>query len=244
MIRRAAASLGVLLPALLASAAVAENILSARYDAPTTRYAHGILGDAVEWGALVLRIETCPDCARSTRTSVRITLPEDHVFEDTTPRLADLDLDGDHEVIVVETDIHLGAALAIYDSTGKIAETPHIGRAHRWLAPLGAADLDGDGTVELAYIDRPHLAKILRIWRFKNGTLIPVADLPGLTNHRIGEDHISGGIRTCDGPPEIITANADWSRLIASTLVNGQINARDIGPHTGPASFTAALTCN
>jgi hypothetical protein len=244
MIRGAAASIGVLLTALLAPAAVAENILSARYDVPTTRYAHGILGDAVEWGALVLKIETCPDYARSTRTSVRITLPEEHVFEDTTPRLADLDLDGDHEVVVVETDIHLGAALAIYDSTGKIAETPHIGRAHRWLAPLGAADLDGDGAVELAYIDRPHLAKTLRIWRFENGTLTPVADLPGLTNHRIGEDHISGGIRICDGPPEIITVNADWSRLIASTLFNGQINTRDIGPHTGPASFTAALSCD
>ena len=37
------------------------------------------------------------------------------------------------------------------------------------LAPLGAADLDGDGKIELAYIDRPHLAKILRIWRFDDG---------------------------------------------------------------------------
>ena len=35
-----------------------EVITKARYEAPTTRYAHGVLGDAVEWGALV--IETLP----------------------------------------------------------------------------------------------------------------------------------------------------------------------------------------
>jgi hypothetical protein len=46
-----------------------------------------------------------------------------------------------------------------------LAATPHIGSANRWLAPIGAADLDGDGRVEIAYVDRPHLARTLRIWR-------------------------------------------------------------------------------
>lgn len=203
-----------------------------------------MLGDAVEWGALVLEIDTCPQCARPNRSTLTITLPKDHVFEDIAPRLADLDLDGTPEIIVVESDIRLGAALAIYDETGKITETPHYDRPNRWLALVGAADLDGDGLVEIAYIDRPHLAKTLRIWRFENNTLTPVATQPGLTNHRIGEDFISGGIRTCAAPtPEIITANADWTRLIASTLADETITSRDIGPNTTPASFTAALTC-
>ncbi len=232
-----------MLPAFLATAAMPAEILSARYAAPTTRYDHAILGDAVEWGALVLNVDTCPTCARRKLATITITLPPDHVFEDIAPRLVDLDLDGTPEIIVVETDLRLGAALAIYDETGKITETPHYDRPHRWLAPIGAADLDGDGRVELAYIDRPHLAKTLRIWRFENNRLKPLADLPGLTNHRIGQDYISGGLRTCAGPPEIITASADWTRLIASTLINGQITRRDIGPHTGPNSFTTALTC-
>lgn len=223
----------------------AGNVLGASFAAPTSRYVHGILGDTMKWGALMLRVDTCPDCTQTKLSTIRITLPVDHVFEDIKPRLADLDFDGSNEVIVIETDVNLGSALAIYDSTGKIAETPHIGHTRRWLAPLGTADLDGDGRIELAYIDRPHLAKTLRIWRFEDGVLSPVADLPGLTNHRIGQDYISGGIRTCAGhPPEIITANASWSRLIASTLENGQIMARDIGPHTGPASFATALACN
>ncbi|MBR9843037.1 MAG: VCBS repeat-containing protein [Rhodobacteraceae bacterium] len=215
-------------------AALAE-IASASYGSPTTRYDHGILGDAVEYGTLEMRL-------RDGR-KLRVTLPEDRVFEDIAPRLADLDHDGTPEVITIESSLTKGARLAIYGETGLIAATPFIGRAHRWLAPLGAADLDGDGAVELAYIDRPHLARVLRVWRFQDGVLQHVADLQGLTNHRIGQDYISGGIRTCAGGPEIITANADWSRTMATRLSGSRLTSRDIGPFTGRKSLEEALVC-
>ena len=228
----------VLALALAASApATAQQIVAADYSEPTDRYGHGILGDAIEWGAL--------DLTLSDGTRVTLRLPQTRVFEDTAPRLADLDGDGAAEVVVVETDMAQGASLAVYGSAGKIAATPYIGRSNRWLAPLGSADLDGDGHVELAYIDRPHLAKTLRIWRYRDGQLTHVADLAGLTNHRIGERDIAGGIRDCGQGPEIITADAGWSRLIASQLgAGGGITSRDIGPHEGRASFATALGCN
>jgi len=244
---------GTLLPAFLTAflmtSVAADTITDARFVDPTHRYSHGVLGDSEEWAVLEIDVN---ESARKglalslllRKTTYIFRLPLDHVFEDIAPRLVDVTGDGLPEVMVIETDVRLGASLAIYDSTGKIAATPHIGRTHRWLAPLGAADLDGDGHIEIAYIDRPHLARTLRIWRFEKHTLTHVADQPGLTNHRIGEDHISGGIRQCDGPPEIITANKDWTRLIASTLSDGKITPRDIGPHTGPASFAAALACH
>lgn len=228
----------------------AETIAAARFADPTSRYGHGVLGDYREWGTLEIDVtmdgaSNTGDQSRHPRKKTYIfRLPLDHVFEDIEPRLVDVTGDGAPEVMVIETDVNRGAALAIYDRRGKIAETPHIGQSNRWLAPLGAADLDGNGTIELAYIDRPHLAKTLRIWRYANGQLAPVADYPGLTNHRVGEGHISGGIRQCGTTPEIITVNADWSRLIASTLTNNRITARDIGPHTGPTSFKTALNCN
>ena len=97
---------------------------------------------------------------------------------------------------------------------------------------------------EIAYIDRPHLAKTLRIWRYKGGALTHVADAPDLTNHRFGEPGISGGIRRCTGAlPEVITVDANWFRIIASTLRGGAIARRDIGPYTGSASLTRALAC-
>lgn len=210
--------------------------LTATFRDPTNRYAHGVLGDAIEWGTLEIVSASGP--------GLTVELPLDHVFEDLSPRLVDLDNDGVSDaVMVIETDTRAGAALALYDLDGKIAETPHIGQSNRWLAPLGAADLDGDGFVELAYIDRPHLAKTLRIWRYRNGALEPVADQTGLTNHRIGQDFISGGIRDCGDGPEIVTADAGWRRIMVSTLSAGQITTREIGPFTGRNSLTHAAEC-
>lgn len=214
------------------------------YDGPTTRYAHGVLGDAIEGTRLHAyaagAITPCGDQS--------VELPAELVFEDTAPRLTDLDGDGTPEIIAVQSHQRLGAQLAIYgfsdDGEGldQITATPFIGRSNRWLAPIGAADLDGDGAMEIAYIDRPHLARTLRVWRYEDGTLTEVAALAGLTNHRIGEDFISSGIRTCGTVPEIITASADWSRLISTTLTGGTLTARDLGAYSASA-LRATLNC-
>lgn len=219
----------------IAGGAAAE-ITGARYDDPTTRYPHAILGDGIEHGTLVLE--------RDGAAPLRLTLPESRVFEDTAPRVADVDGDGAPEVVVVESDQSKGARLAIYDETGLRYATPFIGTRFRWLAPAGIADLDGDGQVELAYVDRPHLAKTLRVWRVENGALRPVADLGGLTNHRIGERDIAGGVRDCGSGPELVLADANWRRLQAVRLEDGRLHARDIGPHRDRSSFAAAMGCD
>lgn len=231
-----------LLPALLAlaaGAARAGTLVSADYAEPTTRYAHGVLGDAVEWGALVLVLDG------GTGSSLReyvIRLPETRVFEDLAPRIIKGDT-GRPLVMTVESDMALGARLALYNESGLYAATPFIGRANRWLAPIGAADLDGDGWPELAYIDRPHLAKTLRIWRLKDGKLTEIAQAPGLTNHRIGEDFITSGLRDCGEGVEIITADSGWNRLISTRLEDGRAVSRSIGAYEGRDSMAAALDC-
>ena len=125
-----------------------------------------------------------------------------------------------------------------------VAATPNIGRPNRWLAPLGAADLDGDGLIELAYIDRPHLAKTLMIWRFEGGELRFVSELAGYTNHRIGERDIAGGIRSCNGRPEMIVARADWSEIAAITFDGIGFVAKTIGQDTSRPAFATAMTGN
>ncbi|WP_377188800.1 FG-GAP repeat domain-containing protein [Ruegeria meonggei] len=215
------------------SAVAADAIVSARFTHATTRYAHGVLGDKVEYGALELTLRN--------RVLV-LQLPSDRVFEDLAPRLVDVDLDGKLEAIVVETHIAAGAQLAIYDASGtKIAATPHIGTRFRWLAPVGAADLDGDGYVEIAYVDRPHLAKTLRIWRFTRGKFTEIADLPGLTNHKIGEDFISGGLRDCGNGPELIVANADWSEIV-SVSYDQEWQRHRLGPFS-QSNLDRAMAC-
>jgi hypothetical protein len=223
------------LPLLLGAGGAVADVTAARFAEPTDRYTHGILGDAIEFGALVMTVGG---------DQVTVRLPQTHVFEDTTPRLIDIDLDGVREVMVVETKMTAGARISIYDGAGElVAATPHIGRSNRWYAPVGAADLDGDDTVEVAFIDRPHLAKTLRVWRYDSGQFFEVAALAGVTNHRIGEPDIAGGIRDCGDGPEMIVASANWSRLLAVRL-EGDLVATDIGAHRGRDSFAAAMACD
>lgn len=213
-----------------------EPLVKAEYIEPTGRYPHGVLGDEIEYGALKLTYLPMA-------TAYTIRLPKDRVFEDVAPRMVDLDGDGRREVIVVESHKNKGARLAIYNGGGLIAATEYIGRRFRWLAPVGAADLDGDGHMEIAYVDRPHLAKTLRVVRFKDGKLREIAALEGFTNHRIGERDIGGGIRTCAGGPEMVVARGDWRRVVVVRFDQGALVSEEIGVHKGRASLNRALKC-
>lgn len=215
--------------AALAGPAAAEGIIAADLALPTSRYDHAVLGDALEWGALDLRL--------SDGQRLRLTLPETRVFEDVEVRLADLDGDGRAEVVVVETDMARGAMLAIYDETGRVAATRPPGETHRWLAPAGIGDLDGDGRVEIAYVDRPHLLRELVVVRLDGTRLTELARIPGLTNHRIGEPVIRGGLRDCGAGPELVLADADWSGAVAVTLGGAGLAARPLGPISGSADL-------
>ncbi|MGR3570415.1 FG-GAP repeat domain-containing protein [Brevirhabdus sp.] len=217
-------------------------VTAAEYGQPTTRYAHGVLGDDIEFGSLVMTL--------SDGTRREVVLPENRVFEDVAPRVVDADGDGIPEVMVIETDVKRGAQLAIYGPAGKIAATPNIGRSNRWLAPVGVADLDGDGRLEIAFVDRPHLAKLLRIFRLEDGALNFVAESPGYSNHRIGESQIGGGIRSCGTAknpnirPEMVLATSDWRKVVAVRFDGRAFHARDLAPYEGPQTLAAAMSCD
>ncbi len=215
-------------------AAHGQEIVAAEFTEPTTRYAHGVLGDAVEWGALRL------DLAGGETRLIR--LPETRVFEDLTPRLIAGE-DGAPLAMVVESDLGQGARLALYAADGLVTATPFIGRPNRWLAPVGAGDLDGDGQIEIAYVDRPHLAKTLRVWRLENGVLTELASLAGVTNHQIGWDFIAGGLRDCGTGPEMVLATADWQRLTSVRFDGTTLLQQDLGVPATLDAFDAAMVC-
>lgn len=223
--------------------AVAEPVaVAARFDGPTTRYPHGALGDDVEFTTLTVTMDS--------GTEVSVHWAQDVVFEDTVPLLADVDGDGAPEIIVTESHARQGARMAVYRVDGEAVRldvaTPFIGTRFRWLSRIGAADLDGDGAVEIAYIDRPHLAKTLRVWRYDGtGVLTPVDALAGLTNHRIGDEVIEGGIRSCPGElPQIVTADANWSFVQFTTLEGGALRTKRGDPYRGAESLADALICD
>ena len=175
---------------------------------------------------------------------LRFTLPETLVFEDTAPRLADLTGDGRPEVLVVESSLTLGSRMAVYSPKGRMAATAHIGARNRWLAPVGAADLDGDGTLEVAYVETPHLGKVLKVVRLSGDRLEPVAELPGLTNHHLGSAVIEGAILSCGSSAVMLVADAGWGQVMAVRLEQGALVATPFRPYEGPDSFSNPPICN
>jgi hypothetical protein len=216
----------------------ADKVAGAGFRGETDVYQHCILGDCIEWSAL----EIVGRASDGSLTSRIFEAGAGFVFEDTRVRFWDITGDGQFEVVVILTSLTLGASLAIYDAEGLIAQTPHIGQTRRWLAPVGAADFDGDGRMEVAFVDRPHLAKTLRVFEWDGAGLVLDAELAGLTNHRIGENFISSGVRDCGAGPEMITARGDWSDLMVTRMDGESLATRSLGAYS-PERLAAALEC-
>ncbi len=196
-----------------------SDIAEAWLTRPTGRYAHAILGDAIEAGGMAVRM---PD-----GRSIEHVLPDEFVFEDRMVRLHDLDRDGRDEIIVVLSSRTKGAALAIYGvregAIVKLAQTPHIGRPNRWINPAEFADLDGDGQIEITAVWKPHLARELQAWRYAAGKLIHVTTIEGYSNHEIGSrvQDMSEVVKLSDGRTALAIPTPEYD-AIAFLVLKGR----------------------
>lgn len=220
--------------------------------APTNRYPHNVLGPIPGYGELLLEIETCRDCPDSLRIA-HLVLPDSRVFEDVAPRFWDITGDGRPEIVLVESDAQQGARLTVWTLRApgaqaghlmrRLASTPFIGTRFRWLAPVGAADFTGDGRSEIAYVETPHLGRTLRLVQRRGDRLVEIAAHRGVTNHRIGDPFIAGGLRDCGTGPEVILARADWRRAVVLRFQGQGFTESDLGPIAGPEDLTVHLLC-
>lgn len=205
-------------------AAGTRDIARAWFAAPTTRYGHAVLGDAIEAGSLVIETDD--------GKSHTVTLGADAVFEDLTPRLADLDGDGGDEVIVMKSYLTRGASLAVIaQRKGRyriVAETPPLGAPNRWQNPAGIADFNGDGKIDIALVRQPHVVGALELWTYDKGRLRKTASLDDFGNHIIGSRALGMSAVADfdgDGAPDLALPSLDRSRL---RIVTFRPEAREI----------------
>ncbi|MGJ8611687.1 MAG: FG-GAP repeat domain-containing protein [Octadecabacter sp.] len=234
----------------LAGAAAAQQITGAEFAAPTDRYPHGVLGDGLEWGSLRISVGRSVGSedglfSGSSDRTYSLDASEALVYEDLEPRLWDITGDGAPEVVVVQSHQQFGARLLVIGLENGVpaylGEVPFIGTRFRWLSPVGAADFDGDGQIEVAFVDRPHLAKVLRIFEWDGTALVLDTEIGGLTNHRIGDAFISSGVRDCGDGPEMVTADGDWSDVMVTSFEGAWVS-RSVGAFSA-SRLAATLAC-
>ena len=165
---------------------------SAWYDKPTRKYGHGILGDAVEAERLIVKTADGREWS--------IGAGQGHVFEDLTPRLADLDGDGSNEVIAIRSNLRKGAAVAVYGIADGmlelLASTPPVGLANRWRNPsVFVNDPRGKGKL-IGEVVTPHIGGTFRLWSFSGSAqtgyqLEPRGSAYGFSNHAIGSRQLA-----------------------------------------------------
>lgn len=173
-----------------------KNIQWAWLGSPTLRYPHTALGNATHAGSLHIMVNT----ATGTVQELAYQLPLNRVFEDRIPRLVDLDGDGRDEIILIESDVLKGSAVVVFGVTAtgfanvagrlalrEVARSPFTGSTFRWLNPVGVADFDGDGRLDIASVTTPHVGGILTLYHFRPPKLEPYAQAMDVSNHRMGD---------------------------------------------------------
>ena len=202
-------------------AAAGRDIALAWLAEPTDRYAHGVLGDALEAGAL--------NVALRSGATLTYRLPPHEVFEDLAPRIVSLMADGREQVVVVRSLQDKGASIAVfYVMNGRLermASSEPIGLPNRWLNPVGAADVDGDGKPEIIAVLTPHIGGILTIYGVAGDRLVEKGRLGSFSTHRIGSTEI--GLSALadvdrDGIMDIVLPAADRRTLKVVTFRGGR----------------------
>lgn len=204
---------------LLDGRVVQSDSVVAVLSSPTDRYAHNVLGDAIE-GSAVEWVDVCDGA------SGRIDIAAPDVIEGVAPMLADIDDDGTVEVIVTLSNSSGGARLAAYELDGTLrAESAPIGQGNRWRNQLAVGPFGPNGETEILDVQTPHIGGILQAFQLVEGdevaTLERVAQSAGaFTSHPIRTRNLDMGIAldvNADGASDALVSAFERDRLIGMT---------------------------
>lgn len=189
------------------------------------RYAHGILGDAVEATELTLFER------HSLKVRSRLRLSDPLVFEDLQARPVRL-TDYRDVLAVVRSSPSGGGALALVEGSGNTltfrAVGPDFGQPSRWLAPVV-------GFGQLWAVRTPHIGGQLVRYTPVGDTLKASAPFGDLSNHSIGSRNLNEAVLSA--PNRLVVPSQDRRRLLA-------LDCRAACRVTGQLALRGTLTSN
>ena len=176
---------------------------------PTGRYAHGVIGDAIEAGGLTILSAAPP----------RTVEFGEAVAEERGVLLTDLGQNGSIEIVTVLAGARVGAWLAAFSVDGRlVAEGEAIGTGFRWRHLIGAGPLGPMGEELVAAVRTPHIGGTIE---YHDENLEVVARAPGYSSHGYGVRSVGDAwIVNVDGDErwEIVLPTQRRTRLEAVTL--------------------------
>jgi hypothetical protein len=157
-------------------------VLAAR----TGEYTHGVLGDDIEAGTVAVLDQS--------GGIERELAPPSGVVEGIAPIVADVDGDGEPEVLVTASDADRGARLVALSESGGSLEGPAVGTGFRWRHQLAVAPFGPGGETEAAAVKTPHIGGTAEFYRARDGGLELVASLDGYSTHSIGSRNLDNAV--------------------------------------------------
>jgi len=219
--------------AIAGSALGAETITAAHYAVPVERYGHFALGRPHEYAQLV--------ATTSSGRSLALDLGQDEVFEDLEPRLVRMAADEPEVILAIVSQRDRGSRLVLIrlnaDGLALSAQSPAIGTPNRWLNPVAAVDLDGDGQAEIAAVITPHIGGPLKAYRRRGTDLVEIAALAGFSNHVYGTTELAlSAAMQIGGRVRLLVPDAARLHLRIIALENGRL------VETGRCALSAPIT--
>ena len=185
----------------------------------TTAYAHGVLGDEIEAGAVAVVDPS---------GGVEATLaPPGGVIEGIAPIVADVDDDGERELLVTASDAERGARLvALSESDAPALTGPAVGTGFRWRHQLAVAPFGPDRETEVAAVKTPHIGGTAEFYRATGRGLELVASRRGYSTHAIGSRTLDTAVAADldgDGRVELLLPDDPQRALAGLRRVDGGV---------------------